>query len=60
MGMVSCVESTTKNVTDALRTAGLWKQSVFVWATDNGSPVNAGGSNHPLRKSGHVVCCPKP
>ena len=50
MGMVSCVESTVKNVTDAMRAAGLWQQSVFVWATDNGSPVNAGGSNFPLRK----------
>ena len=51
MGMVSAVESTVMNVTGAMRAAGLWENSVFVWATDNGSPVNAGGSNHPLRGS---------
>jgi arylsulfatase A-like enzyme len=52
-GMVSTVESTVKNVTDAWRSSGLWQQSVFVWATDNGSPINGGGagSNHPLRGS---------
>ena len=34
----------------ALKSTGLWEKTVFVWTTDNGSPVQAGGSNHP-RKS---------
>ena len=49
-GMVSTVESTVKNVTSALHSSGLWNSSLFIWATDNGSPVSA-GSNHPLRES---------
>jgi arylsulfatase A-like enzyme len=52
-GMVSTVDSTVKNVTTALRSSGLWARTLFVWATDNGSPVNGGGagSNYPLRGS---------
>lgn len=34
----------------ALKHTGMWSSTVFVWTTDNGSPVQAGGSNHP-RKS---------
>ena len=40
-------------VTAALHSTGLWRNTLFVWATDNGSPVNGGGagSNYPLRGS---------
>ena len=50
-GMVSTVDSTVLNVTDALKKAGMWANTLFVWACDNGSPINAGGagSNDPLR-----------
>ena len=48
-GMVSVVDESVKNVTDALKSTGAWKTTLFVWTTDNGSPINAGGSNHPLR-----------
>ena len=36
-------------MTDALHTAGMWENTLFVWTTDNGSPVTGGGSNHPLK-----------
>jgi len=48
-GMVSYVDETTKNVTNTLRSAGMWDNTLFVWTTDNGSPVSEGGSNHPLK-----------
>ena len=47
--MVSVVDSTVGNVTAALKESGLWGNTVFVWTTDNGSPVQVAGSNAPLR-----------
>ena len=50
-GMVSAVDEAVSNVTAALEGAGMWATSLFVWTTDNGSPVQVGGSNHPLRSA---------
>lgn len=47
--MVSTVDSSVRNVTDALKAAGLWNNTLLVWATDNGAPIAEGGSNYPLR-----------
>jgi arylsulfatase I/J len=47
--MVSVVDSTVKNVTSALKASGMWKNTLFVWTTDNGSPCQVAGSNAPLR-----------
>lgn len=47
--MVSVVDETTSNITQALRRAGLWDETLFIWSTDNGSPVAVAGSNYPLR-----------
>jgi arylsulfatase B len=47
--MVSVVDETMKNVTDALKSNGMWENSIVVWTTDNGSPVQVAGSNHPLK-----------
>ena len=47
--MVSVVDESVKNVTNALKSRELWGSTLFVWTTDNGSPVGVGGSNHPLR-----------
>jgi arylsulfatase I/J len=47
--MVSVVDETTKNVTDALKAAGMWDNSLFVWTSDNGAPVQVAGSNDPLK-----------
>ena len=48
-GMVSFVDETVGNLTDALRATGMWESTLFVWTNDNGAPVYVGGSNHPLR-----------
>jgi len=47
--MVSVVDESVRNVTEALKAASMWDDTLFVWTTDNGSPVQVGGSNHPLR-----------
>eukprot|EP00401_Gymnodinium_catenatum_P075292 CAMPEP_0117504208 /NCGR_PEP_ID=MMETSP0784-20121206/24731_1 /TAXON_ID=39447 /ORGANISM="" /LENGTH=568 /DNA_ID=CAMNT_0005299557 /DNA_START=65 /DNA_END=1771 /DNA_ORIENTATION=- len=47
--MVSVVDSTVANVSAALKTWGMWNQTLFVWTTDNGSPCDVAGSNAPLR-----------
>lgn len=51
-GMVSAIDETVANVTSALRDARLWARTLFIFASDNGSPVcgwGAAGSNAPLR-----------
>lgn len=47
--MVSVVDESCGNVTEALKTNGMWENTVLVWLTDNGAPVQAGGSNDPLK-----------
>lgn len=47
--MVSTVDESVRNVTQALVASGLWDNTLFVWMTDNGSPISVGGSNAPLR-----------
>ena len=53
-GMVNAVDETVANITSALKSQLMWDNTLFVFATDNGSPVcgwGAAGSNHPLRGS---------
>ena len=50
-GMVSAVDSSVANITAALKAAGMWDDTLLLWVSDNGSPVEAGGSNWPLRGS---------
>jgi arylsulfatase B len=47
--MMSTVDSAVGNVTAALKEAGMWDNTLFVWTNDNGAPVQVGGSNFPLR-----------
>ena len=47
--MVSVVDDSVKNVTTALKAKGMWSTTLFIWATDNGTPVAVAGSNAPLR-----------
>eukprot|EP00937_MAST-01D_sp_MAST-1D-sp2_P004643 g4643.t1 len=49
-GMVSFVDEAVANVTAAIKANGnMWEDTLLVWTNDNGSPVQVGGSNHPLR-----------
>jgi arylsulfatase B len=47
--MMSTVDDAVANVTSALKEAGMWDNSVVVWMSDNGSPIQVAGSNYPLR-----------
>jgi arylsulfatase B len=49
--MMSTIDSSVANITAALKAKGMWENSVVVWASDNGAPVQVGGSNWPLRGS---------
>lgn len=49
--MMATVDSAVANITRALREAGLWDNALVVVHTDNGAPVQVGGSNFPLRGS---------
>lgn len=49
MAMVSTIDSSVANITAALHRTGHWEQTLFVWASGNGTPVQAGGSNWPLK-----------
>ena len=61
-GMVSAVDETVHNVSEELRQVKMWSHTLFVFASDNGSPVNdkvglvwSGGSNAPLRGEKHTL-----
>lgn len=47
--MVSCVSEGTGNVTRALKKAGMWADTLFLWSSDNGGPQYWLGNNYPLR-----------
>lgn len=47
--MVSCVSEGTGNVSRALKRAGMWSNTLFLWAADNGGPQYWLGNNYPLR-----------
>jgi hypothetical protein len=47
--MVSCVSEGTGNVTRALKRAGMWDTTLFLWSSDNGGPQYWLANNYPLR-----------
>ncbi|XP_038062003.1 arylsulfatase B-like [Patiria miniata] len=47
--MLSVVDEGVLNITRALRSNGLWKNTLLIFSTDNGGRPRAGGINWPLR-----------
>jgi arylsulfatase A-like enzyme len=49
--MVSVIDDIMNNITIALKVTGMWNNTLIIWVSDNGSPVEGAGSNWPLKGS---------
>ena len=50
LSMVTAMDDVVGNVTESLREAGMYNNSVIIWFSDNGGPPpSSGASNFPLR-----------
>ena len=58
LGMVTAMDDVVGNVTESLKRAGMYDNSVIIWFSDNGGPTIHGASNFPLRgyKASFLVC----
>nr|XP_002131042.1 arylsulfatase I-like [Ciona intestinalis] len=49
LSMVSVLDETVRNVTNYLKDAGMWEDTLLIFSTDNGGEVKHGGNNWPYR-----------
>jgi arylsulfatase A-like enzyme len=60
-GMLTCVDEGITNVTMALKQKGMWENTLFIFTSDNGGPVDPkiidaiGANNWPLRGGKHAI-----
>ena len=47
--MVKVIDQSLRHVTQALKAAGQWENTLFLFMTDNGGQTDSGSSNWPLR-----------
>ena len=59
-GLVVLMDAATENVTRALRRRAMWDATLFVWMSDNGAPVDKGGSNAARSKCPPWQCASSP
>ncbi|XP_072050724.1 arylsulfatase J-like isoform X2 [Amphiura filiformis] len=54
-GMINCLDEGVRNVTNTLKEAGLYDNTVIVFSTDNGGSVKDSGNNWPFRGSKNTL-----
>lgn len=47
--MAKFLDDAIANLTGALKSKGMWENTLVLFASDNGGPIYAGGNNYPLR-----------
>ena len=58
VGMVLALDDSIKTVTDSLKSAGYWPNTIVCVHSDNGGNLGAAGNNMPLRGGAPTACLP--